>query len=75
VDRRISTPSSREEVVQGRYGCDRPRPARCRASVAERYDVDVVTTAYEAVYRRINDAVGRARLGGRAALRSPPDIG
>jgi len=37
--------------------------------------VDVVTTAYEAVYLRINDAVGRARLGGRAALRSPPDIG
>ena len=48
---------------------------RCRASVGERYDVDVVTTAYEAACRRIIDAVGRARLGGRAALRSPPDIG
>jgi glycosyltransferase involved in cell wall biosynthesis len=34
-------------------------PARCRASVAERYDIAVTTTGYERVYRRVAD-VGRA---------------
>jgi len=34
-------------------------PVRCRASVAERYDIAVTTTGYERVYRRVAD-VGRA---------------
>ena len=34
-------------------------PARCRASVAERYDIAVTATGYERVYRRIAD-VARA---------------
>ena len=74
--RRLPERREERELVAIAYP-DEPavmRP-RCRASVGERYDVDVVTTAYEAACRRIIDAVGRARLGGRAALRSPPDIG
>ena len=41
-------------------------PARCRASVAERYDITVTTTGYERVYRRVAD-VGRA-----SAALAPP---
>ncbi|UGS38661.1 glycosyltransferase family 4 protein [Capillimicrobium parvum] len=40
-------------------------PARCRSSVAERYDVDVVAAAYEAAYRRIvADRLGSAEAPG-----------
>jgi len=42
-------------------------PARCRESVASRYDAAIVAQGYEAVYRRaIRSAVGRApRFAGR----------
>jgi glycosyltransferase involved in cell wall biosynthesis len=40
--------------------------ARCRATIAERFDVDVVTSAYEAAYRRVIAEAG-TRLPTRAA--------
>jgi glycosyltransferase involved in cell wall biosynthesis len=44
-------------------------PARCRAAVAARYDVDVVTDAYVMAYRQVISAADRLRVqesGGRA---------
>jgi glycosyltransferase involved in cell wall biosynthesis len=41
-------------------------PHRCRASVAERFDVDAVCAAYEQVYE---EAIRRSTSGGRLAAR------
>ena len=68
--------SAPEVVVHGRSGflvddeaemaaavdrLDELDPADCRATVAERYDVDVVTSAYEIAYRQVIDAQARRR--------------
>jgi hypothetical protein len=42
-------------------------PERCRAWVAERFDVDVVTQAYEAAYRRVVAAERGERVAGGPA--------
>jgi len=47
-------------------------PARCRATVAERFDVEVVTRAYESAYRQVIAAEARARLGRQPPVRSLP---
>lgn len=48
--------------------------AQVRATVAERYDVEVVTGAYEAAYRRVIAAEARERLAGRAAAAPQPEL-
>jgi glycosyltransferase involved in cell wall biosynthesis len=68
--------SAPEVVAEGRSGfvvddedemaaavdrLDELDPAQCRAAVAERYDVDVVTSAYESAYRRVIEAQARQR--------------
>jgi glycosyltransferase involved in cell wall biosynthesis len=47
-------------------------PAQCRAAVAERYDVDVVTSAYESAYRQVIAAQARQRLSIRAGASAQP---
>jgi glycosyltransferase involved in cell wall biosynthesis len=47
-------------------------PRRCRASVAERYDVSVTTTGYEQVYRRAI-AAARAQEGDAAPSEAVPN--
>ena len=62
----------RERDAGGRRGGDRvgaqpawrSHPTRCRASVAERYDISVTTTGYERVYRR---AIAARRSWGSGA--------
>lgn len=46
---------------------------RCRAMVAERFDVEVVTAAYEAAYRRVIGAEARGRLASRGRVSVTPD--
>ncbi|MEA2207762.1 MAG: hypothetical protein QOF54_239 [Solirubrobacteraceae bacterium] len=50
-------------------------PRRCRAIVEERYDVELVTSAYEAVYRQVIGAASNRRsaaeTGPHAARRRP----
>jgi hypothetical protein len=47
-------------------------PARCRASVASRYDVGIVADGYEAVYdRAIRAAAGQARRLARTTQPAP----
>jgi glycosyltransferase involved in cell wall biosynthesis len=48
-------------------------PAECRAAVAESYDVDVVTRAYESAYRQVIEAQAGQRLSGRAAGSAQPE--
>jgi glycosyltransferase involved in cell wall biosynthesis len=81
--------SAPEVVVHGRSGflvadeaemaaaadrLDELDPAQCRATVAERYDVDVVTSAYESAYRQVITAQARQRLTVSAAASPQPDL-
>src|SRR4051812_27424291 len=74
--------SAPEVVIHGRSGflvddeaemaaavdhLDELDPAQCRATVAERYDVDVVTRAYETAYRQVVRAQARQGLAVSAA--------
>jgi glycosyltransferase involved in cell wall biosynthesis len=78
--------SAPEVVVHGRSGflvddeaemasavdrLDELDPAQCRAAVAERYDVDVVTSAYEGAYRKVIEARATQRLAAGAASPQP----
>jgi glycosyltransferase involved in cell wall biosynthesis len=47
-------------------------PAQCRAAIAERYDVDVVTSAYESAYRQVIDVDARQRLSSGARSSAQP---
>jgi hypothetical protein len=46
-------------------------PAKCRASVAKRYDVSITAAGYERVYRRVITADRRHHHRSRATWNAP----
>jgi glycosyltransferase involved in cell wall biosynthesis len=48
-------------------------PARCRASVAERFNVEAISQAYEIAYRQVIAAEQGEQLSRRAGLPAFPD--